>query len=191
MTMLRCSVGWAMAVGMVLHVAVLAEELHPAAFVLRAAGALGYRGASQLLDNLVHGLGRGFDRERARSAAEAPVAGPLALVEVEVDDRDVLGADVLPDVDLGPVEQGVDPDVRALGERRLELVPQLRGLLPEVPIAVLVARREVAFLGARPFFVGPYAQDDAGGDLLRDRVRELGGLGCADSGLVALGVFSA
>src|SRR2546428_8370516 len=146
MTMLRCSVGRAMAVGMVLHVAVFAEQLHPAAFVLRAAGALGYRGASQLLDDLVHGLGRGLDRERARSAAQAPVAGPVALVEVEVDDRDVLSADVFPDVDLRPVEQGMDPDVRALGEGSLELVPQLRGLLPEVPVAVLVPRREVAFL---------------------------------------------
>src|SRR2546422_10118591 len=49
------------------HVAVFAEQLHPTAFILRAAGAFGYRGASQLLDDLVHGLGRGLDRERARS----------------------------------------------------------------------------------------------------------------------------
>src|SRR3989454_1435268 len=144
-----------------LHVAVFAEELHPAAFVLRAAGALGYRGAAQFLDDRIDGLGRGLDREGAGSAAQAPVAGPVALVEVEVDDRDVLGADVFPDVDLCPVEQGVDPDVRARGAGGREPLPQLRRLLPEVPVAVLVPRREVAFLGACPLLVGPHAQDDA------------------------------
>src|SRR2546426_5254494 len=53
-----------------LHVAVFAEELHPAAFVLRAAGALGYRGAAQFLDDRIDGLGRGLDREGAGSAAQ-------------------------------------------------------------------------------------------------------------------------
>src|SRR5260370_39105246 len=111
-----------------LHISIFSKQLHPAAFVLRAAGAFGYRGASQLLDDLVHGLGRGLDRERAGSAAQAPVAGPVALVEVEVDDRDVLGADVFPDVDLRPVEQGMNPDVHAFGEGGLELIPQVAGL---------------------------------------------------------------
>src|SRR2546425_11083140 len=170
------------------HVAVFAEQLHPTAFVLRAAGALGYRGASQLLDDLVHGLGRGLDRERAGGTAQAPVAGPVSLVKVEVDDRDVLGADVFPDVDLRPVEQGMDPDVRALGEGGLELIPQLRGLLPEVPVAVFVPWREVAFLGARPFLVGPDAQDDAGVAFLRDQVLEPVGLEGGAAGDAAHGV---
>src|SRR5207245_11401622 len=123
-----------------LPISSFSKQFHPTAFILRAAGALGYRGASQLLDDLVNGFCRGLDRERAGGAAQAPIAGPVALVEVEVDDRDVFGADVFPDVDLRPVEQRMDPNVRALGEGGLELIPQLRGLLPEVPIAVLVSR---------------------------------------------------
>src|SRR5207245_9441932 len=96
------------------HVAVFAEELHPAAFVLRAACALGYVRVAQLLDDLVNGFCRGLDREGAGGATQAPVASPFALVEVQVDDRDVLGADVFPDVDLGPVAPGMDPVLRAL-----------------------------------------------------------------------------
>src|SRR2546429_1200331 len=127
MTMFRCSLAdGARRVAVVMagsHVAVFAEELHPAAFILRAACALGYVRVAQLLDDLVNGFCRGLDREGAGGATQAPVASPFALVEVQVDDRDVLGANVFPDVDLGPVEQGMDPDVRAFGERGLELVP--------------------------------------------------------------------
>src|SRR5439155_25454739 len=140
MTMLRCSMArraLGASVGMgESHIPVFAEQLHPAAFVLRAPRPLGYVRVAQFRDDLVHGPGCGLDREGARGAAQAPVAGSVALVEVEVNDRDVLGADVFPDVDLRPVEQGMDPDVRALGEGGFELIPQLRGLLPEVPIAV-------------------------------------------------------
>src|SRR5256885_212964 len=143
MTMFRCSLARGETVAVVMagsHVTVFTEKLHPAAFVLRAARALGYVCVAQLLDDLVQGFCRGLDRERAGGAAQAPVASPVALVEVEVDDRNLFGADVFPDVDLGPVEQGMDPDVCAFGERGLELVPQLRRLLPEIPVAVLVAR---------------------------------------------------
>src|SRR5205807_6725732 len=127
MTMFRCSVAdGARRVAVVMagsHVTIFTEELHPAAFILRPARALGYVRVAQLLDDLVNGFCRGLDREGAGGAAQAPVASPVALVEVQVDDRDVLGANVFPDVDLGPVEHGMDPDVRALGERGLELVP--------------------------------------------------------------------
>ena len=62
--------------------------------------------------------------------------------------------------------------MRAFGERRLELVPQLRRLLAEVPVAVLVARREVALLGARAFLIGPHAENDAGIALFGQQVLE-------------------
>ena len=46
-------------------------------------------------------------------------------------------------------------------EIRLELVPQLRRLVLDVPLHVLVARAEVALLGAGGFLVAPHADDDA------------------------------
>ena len=94
--------------------------------------------------------------------AEAAVALALLVGEVERDDRDVLALDVLPDVQLGPVQQRMDADVRARLEVGLELVPQLRRLVLDVPFHVLVARAEVAFLGAGRFLVAADADDDAG-----------------------------
>src|SRR6266542_3407219 len=105
-----------------LHVPVFAQQLHAAALILGAAGAFGDRGQLQLFDQLVDVLRRGLDPERARRAAETPISGAIALVEVQVDDLDVLQAYVFPDIDLPPVEERVDADVRAGWEAGLELV---------------------------------------------------------------------
>src|SRR6187431_116025 len=83
----------------------------------------------------------------AGPAAEAAVtrAGPLVVVQRHRRDR--LALDVLPDVQLGPVEQRVDTHVRAGREVGLELIPELGRLVADVPVVVLVTRREVALLG--------------------------------------------
>ena len=63
--------------------------------------------------------------------------------------------DVLPDVQLGPVEQRMDAHVRPRREVGLELVPELGRLIAHAPVVVLVARREVArLLRAAPFLIG-------------------------------------
>ena len=93
-----------------------------------------------------------------------------------LDHRDVLPLDVLPDVQLRPVQQRVNPHVRAGGEVGLELVPQLRRLVRHVPVAVPVARREVPFLAAAAFLIGPGADDHAGERLAAGGLDVLPGL---------------
>src|SRR2546425_8924119 len=73
-----------------LHVPVFSEQLHPAPFILRTARSLCYCGVPQLVNNVVHGLRRRFDRRRAGCAAETPVAGPVPLVEIEIDEGNIL-----------------------------------------------------------------------------------------------------
>ena len=73
----------------------------------------------------------------------------LALVRV-VDRRqfDLLGPDVGPDVELGPVGQREHPDVLTLVVAAVVQVPQLRPLRLGVPLAELVAEAEHPLLGA-------------------------------------------
>ena len=54
----------------------------------------------------------------------------------------------------------------------LELVPQLRRLVLDVPFHVLVARAEVTFLGAGRFLVAAHADDDAGVMVLVEHLLE-------------------
>ena len=134
----------------------------------------------QLLDDLVHRLGRGFDRKGAGGAPQAPVPGAVPPIQIEVDKRDILQLDVFPNVEFGPVQQRVDPDVRALREGGFELIPEFRRLIPEVPLAVLVARRKVSFLGPRALLIRPDAEDNAGVPLFFHQLLQRVGLeGCA------------
>ena len=55
----------------------------------------------------------------------------------------------------------MNADVGSWRKRRLKLIPELRRLIAEIPIAVFVAWREVALFGSRPFFVRPHTEDDA------------------------------
>ena len=81
------------------------------------------------------------------------------LGEVERHDGDVLLVDVLPDVDLGPVRQRKHADALAGPDAAVEQVPELRPLPLGIPLALLVAQREDALLGARPFLVAPGAAE--------------------------------
>src|SRR6266498_5082818 len=129
MTILSCSGGmevWAIAIPGS-HIAIAAQFLEGvlALLVLGAAGTFARPGVAQFLDDLTHGLRLGLDRESARVAAQAAKTLAFLVGEIERDDRHVLALDVFPNVQLRPVQQGMDPDVRPLVEIRLELIPQL------------------------------------------------------------------
>src|SRR5688572_103903 len=133
------------------HVALAAQLLEAVFAVLEPPRALGdvlELAALQLDDDLVDVPRLAVDGLLARAAAQAAVALAVAVVVIERHRRDVLALDVFPDVQLGPVEQRVHAHVRARREVGLELVPELGRLIAHVPLAVLVARGEVALLGA-------------------------------------------
>src|SRR5262249_13045262 len=79
--------------------------------------------------------------------------------EIKRDDRDVLAARVGPDVELGPMQDRMDPKMRTRRRRSVEMVPELRRLIAHVPSALETARREHALLRARRFFITPNAGD--------------------------------
>ena len=84
----------------------------------------------------------------------------LALLgEVERHDRDVLDVDVVPDVELGPVREREDADALARSDAAVEQVPQLGPLVLRIPLALGVAEREDALLGARALLVAPRAAE--------------------------------
>ena len=81
------------------------------------------------------------------------------LGEVERHDRNLLGVDVVPHVDLGPVGEREHADALAGIEAAVQQVPELRALALRVPLALVVAQREDAFLRARPLLVAPRAAE--------------------------------
>src|SRR5688572_19984146 len=141
------------------HVPIPAQLLERvlAFLVLGATGALGGFGVAQFLDDVAHGFCVRLDWKRAGRAAQAAITFTLAVRKVERDNRNVFALDVFPDIQLRPVQQGMDANVRALFKVRLELVPQFGGLVLHVPFHVFVARTEIAFLGARGFFIAANA----------------------------------
>src|ERR1035438_10156996 len=128
--------------------------------ILRPARPLRHPRPAQFFHDLVHRARLRLDRERARVTPDAPVTLPLLVGEVERDDGHALTLDVLPDVQLGPVQQRMNPDVCSGLEVRLELIPQFRRLILDVPFHVLVTRAEVTFLGPRRLLVAADADDD-------------------------------
>src|SRR5699024_7134367 len=100
-----------------------------------------------------------------------------ALVgEVDLRQLDAAGADVLPDVGLGPVGDGEDTDVLARQVAAVVQVPQLRALAARVPAAEGVADGEDALLGAGPLLVAAGAAEDGVVALLGDGLHEGDGL---------------
>src|SRR5688500_12414502 len=67
--------------------------------------------------------------------------------------------DVLPDVDLGPVGEREDADAFPRLQPAVQQVPGLGTLAFRIPLAVRVADREYALLGARALFVAAGAAD--------------------------------
>src|SRR5258706_6740614 len=166
MTILSCSLGaWLSPAALrgASHVSI-ASEFFEGIFtflVLGAARTLGSIRAPQLLNNFAHRFGVRLDRERAGRAAQAAVTLAFAVGKIKRDHGNILALDVLPYIQLGPVEQGMDANVRPFGEIGFELVPQLRRLVFDVPLHVLVARAEITLLGAGWFLIAAHSDDDA------------------------------
>src|SRR5687767_15828782 len=66
----------------------------------------------------------------------------------------------------------MDPDVCPGRKRGLELIPELRRLITEIPVAMLIARGKIAFFRPGAFLVRPNPQDDSGVALLFQQLFE-------------------
>ncbi len=84
----------------------------------------------------------------------------LALLGViHGNDGDLLGVDVLPDVHLGPIGKRKDAQALARMNARVKQIPQFGPLVLGIPLALFVAERKDALLGARFLLVAPCAAD--------------------------------
>src|SRR5262245_25387402 len=131
------------------HVSIFSKHLHPPTLVLSPPRPLCDRTVPQFFNDVVHALGGRFDRSRTGRAAQAAIAGPIPSIKIEINEGNVLKFNVLPNIDLRPIQQRMDPYVCSGRKSCFELVPELRGLIAEIPIAVFVAGREVPFLSPR------------------------------------------
>ena len=109
------------------------------------------------------------------AVAERAIALAVAC-EIERDDRDAFAPRVGPDVDLGPMQDRMDAQMRARRRRGVELVPELRRLVAHVPSAFETARREHALLRARRLLVAADAGDQAVELVLGERELQAFGL---------------
>src|SRR5262249_35598053 len=159
------------------HVSAAAQALERAFrfLILGAPGALGSRRRLELGDDGVDRRRRAGDRQRAGGAAERAVAA-AGSCEIEIDDRGRLAPDVAPHIELGPMEQRVDAQMRARRVLGPVIAPEFRRLVADVPGALLGARAEDALLGPRPLLVAADAGDDAGEAMDADRRLEPVGL---------------
>ncbi len=97
----------------------------------------------------------------------------FALVrEVDPGQHDLLLADVLPHVELGPVRQREHPDVLARLDEAVVDVPELGPLGLRVPLAEVVAEREDALLRAGALLVAAGAAEGCLEAVLLDRVEQ-------------------
>src|SRR5205085_8468869 len=85
--------------------------------------------------------------------------GALAR-EVERHDRDLLAADVVPDVELGPVGEREHADRFARPDPRVVEIPELGALRLRVPAMAGTTNGEDALLRARLLLVAPRAAED-------------------------------
>src|SRR4051794_34677774 len=128
---------------------------------------------------------RGLERVLALGRLDEPVHGQehavplddLAPVRVvEVRELDLLVPDVGPDVELGPVGEGERADVLALAVPAVVEAPQLRPLVPGIPLAELVAEAEHPLLGPGLLLVAAGAAEDGPELVLVDAAQEGDGL---------------
>src|SRR5476649_2665560 len=94
---------------------------------------------------------------------------PTIFGKVQINDRDILTLDVLPDIQLGPMQNRMHADVGVGAEIGLELTPEFRRLILEIPGEISPARREVALLGAGALLVSADADNDRVEVMLRER----------------------
>ena len=82
------------------------------------------------------------------------------VAEINARHFELLLADVLPDVHLGPIREREDPDRLALVDLAIVEIPELGALVLRVPLAELVAEGEDALLGAGLLLVPPRAAEE-------------------------------
>ena len=109
---------------------------------------------------------RAFDGEGDVFLAERAVTHHLAGLfvlarEIKFAAGNVFALGVAPDIQLGPVQDRVDAQVRAFGEFGFVLIPEFGRLVLEVPVAVDGAGGEDALLGAQALLVPPDPGDHA------------------------------
>ena len=124
-------------------------------------------GATGVADRAIaHRLDRTTAR-RAR-ASTGPADGEqhavalddFALMRVvDARQRDLLGGDELPDVELGPVAQREGAQLLALADAGVQQIPRLWPLVARVPPTMTIAERQDALLGPRLVFVATSAPE--------------------------------
>src|ERR1700727_1797194 len=128
--------------------------------VERAPRALRHLRTFKLDQDFFDACGGRVDRKSDVGIAERAIT--LAVFgEIERDDRDVFALGVGPDVGLGPMQDRVNAQMRARRRRGIELVPEFRRLVANVPSTLGAARREHPLLGARGLLVAANAGDQA------------------------------
>src|SRR4030095_9409621 len=148
------------------HVPISPQRLETAAIlrVLGTAGPFGDVGklpGPQLFNDLLRRPRLRLDGVRARITAQRSVTLTRALVVVQRHGRNRFAIDVLPDVEFGPIQQRVNPNVRAGRKFGLVLIPELGRLIGDIPRTRGIARREVAFLRPAALLVGADSGDDS------------------------------
>src|SRR5262249_983855 len=118
------------------------------------------RGCVELGDDLVQRGSVAHHRKGDVGIAQRTVALPVPG-EVKIDQRNTLALDVTPDIALGPMGQRMYAQMRARRQVCVEVVPELRGLVPEIPVAAVATGAEDALLGAHALLVAADAGDDA------------------------------
>src|SRR5438477_10960106 len=122
--------------------------------ILRAPSALRCPRGLQLGDNFVDCRRCARDRMRDGAAPERtkPFSAPR---EIHLRNRNVFTLDVAPDVNFGPIEQWLHPNVLALRRSGRELSPEFRRLIFIIPFELRVAWRKISLLRSSRVFIAP------------------------------------
>ena len=127
--------------------------------VVRAARPLGNPRRLEFRYDFRHRAGLRNKLAGARPATQRAVTLAGAPVEIKVGHGNRLAFDVFPDVGFGPLEERMDPQMRVWRKVGLELVPQFRRLVLDIPLHCGRPGTEHTFLGPRRFLVTADAND--------------------------------
>src|ERR1700744_1484904 len=107
--------------------------------IQRAAGPFRHLGQFEFGQDLVDVGSGGSDREGDVGVAERAVALAV-LCQIKRNDRDIFTLGVGPDVGLGPMQDRMNPQMRAWRRRGIELIPKFRRLRADIPPVFDAAR---------------------------------------------------
>ncbi len=144
-------------------------------------GALRHLGAVELGDDLVDGARLRRDRRGDVGIAERAIALAVAR-QIERDDRDALAPRVGPDIGLGPMQDRMNAQMGARRRRGVEVIPEFRRLIADIPAALDPARREHPFLGAGRLLVAANAGEQAVESVFGQGELQSFGLACRRAG---------